>query len=91
MIGTIDVYLNAHNPNFPIEPVFTFVTSPQSFRIRNVPRKVGKWNITNVFVNVSYPDNSTVSKECVLVGEIWVATKEWVEERLAQLLTQLQS
>ena len=74
MIGTIDVCLNAHNPNFPLEPVFTFVNSSQSFRIRNVPKKIGKWSITNVTVNVSYPDNTIVSKECVLTGGVWVAT-----------------
>ncbi len=74
MIGTIDVCLNAHNPNFPLEPVFTFVNSSQSFRVRNVPKKIGKWNITNVTVNVSYPDNTIVSKECVLTGGVWVAT-----------------
>lgn len=74
MIGTIDISLNTHNPNIPIKPVFTFASSPQSFRIGNVPRKVGRWDITNVFVNVSYPDNSTVAKECVLAGGVWVAT-----------------
>ena len=74
MIGTIDVHIQAHNPNFPLEPVFTFVNSGQSFRIRNVPKKIGQWSITAVTVNLSYPDNSTISKECVLTGGVWVAT-----------------
>lgn len=74
MIGTIDILLQAHNPNFPLEPVFTFVNSAQSFRIRNVPKKIGQWSITAVTVNLSYPDNSTISKECILTGGVWVAT-----------------
>lgn len=80
MIGTIDVKIQAHNPSFPLEPVFTFINSAQSFRIRNVPRAVGKWNITNVFVRLAYPDNTTVQKECVLNGNIWIGTVEGCAE-----------
>ena len=53
MIGTIDIQIQAHNPNFPLEPVFTFVNSSQSFRVRNVPKKIGQWSITAVSVNLS--------------------------------------
>lgn len=76
MIGTIDVKVQAHNPNFPLEPVFTFINSAQSFRIRNVPRAIGKWDITKVFIHLNYPDNTTVQKECVLNGNIWIGTVE---------------
>lgn len=76
MIGTIDIKVAAHNPNFPLEPVFTFINSAQSFRIRNVPRAIGKWNITNVFIHLNYPDNTTIQKECVLNGNIWIGTVE---------------
>ena len=76
MIGIIDVKIQAHNPNFPLDPVFTYKDSPQSFRIRNVPKKIGKWEITKVFVDVSYPDNTTVSQECVLTGGTWIGTVE---------------
>lgn len=74
MIGTIDVKVQAHNPNFPLDPVFTFVNSSQSFRIRDVPKRIGNWSITNVFVNITYPDNTVISKECLLVGGVWVGT-----------------
>lgn len=76
MIGTISVKIAAHNPSFPLEPVFTFVNSAQSFRIMNVPRKIGQWDITKVFVNLLYPDNTTITKECVLNGSVWVGTVE---------------
>ena len=74
MIGYMDVKVQAHNPDFPLEPVYVFVNSAQSFRIKNVPKRIGKWDITNVYVNVSYPDNTTVSKECVPNGCVWVGT-----------------
>ena len=74
MIGIVDVKLQSHNPNFPLEPVFTFINSDSSFRVRNVPKQIGQWKITKVFVNLSYPDNTVVSKECVLNGGIWVGT-----------------
>lgn len=74
MIGTLSVKIAAHNPSFPLEPVFTFVNSAQSFRIMNVPRKIGRWDITKVFVNLEYPDTTTVRKECVLNGSVWVGT-----------------
>lgn len=76
MIGTLSVKIAAHNPSFPLEPVFTFVNSAQSFRIMNVPRKIGQWDITKVFVNLLYPDNTTITKECVLNGSVWVGTVE---------------
>lgn len=76
MIGTLDIKVAAHNPNFPLEPVFTFINSAQSFRIRNVPRAIGKWNITKVFIHLNYPDNTTIQKECVLNGNIWIGTVE---------------
>ena len=40
----------------------------------NVPRKIGRWDITKVFVNLEYPDTTTVRKECVLNGSVWVGT-----------------
>ena len=76
MIGTISVKIAAHNPSFPLEPIYTFTDSAQSFRIMNVPRRIGKWNIEKVFVNLSYPDNTTITKECVLNGSVWVGTVE---------------
>jgi hypothetical protein len=48
MIGTIDVDIQAHNPSMPLWPVKAFVNSPTSVRLRNVPKKIGKWNITTI-------------------------------------------
>lgn len=74
MIGTIDVAINAANPSMPLAPVRAFVNSPTSVRLRNVPRKIGQWNITSVQVVAVYPDNSINSVNCVLSGGVWVGT-----------------
>ena len=74
MIGTIEVFPQAHSPDFPLDTLKSFVNSPSSIRVRNVPRKVGNWCITNVFATIAYPDNTVKTVECVLTGGIYVAT-----------------
>lgn len=74
MIAVINVEIQAANPSMPLFPWRAYVNSPSSLRIRNVPRRVGNWNIDKVYVSAAYPDNSIKSAECVLVGGIWVCT-----------------
>lgn len=74
MIAVINVEITAANPSMPLFPWRAYVNSPSSLRIRNVPRRVGNWNIDKVYVSAAYPDNSIKSAECVLVGGIWVCT-----------------
>lgn len=74
MIGTIEVFPQAHSPDFPLDTLKSFVNSPSSIRVRNVPRKVGNWCITNVFATIAYPDNTVKTVECVLTGGVYVAT-----------------
>ena len=76
MIGTVDIAVQAKFPNMPLEPMFAYVGSASSIRVRNVPKKIGKWNITNVFFQVTYPDASVKTAECVLVGGVWTGTVE---------------
>lgn len=76
MLGTIDIAVNAKFPNMPLEPMFAFVGSASSIRVRNVPKKIGEWKITNVYFTVHYPDDSVKSAQCVLTGGIWVGTVE---------------
>lgn len=65
MIGTISVEIQAANPSMPLFPLRAFINSPTSLRIRNVPKKIGDWSITKVYVSAAYPDNSIQSTECV--------------------------
>lgn len=74
MVGTVDICLNAANPNFPIKPVYSFVGSPSNYRILNVPKKIGNWEVTSVSVSCAYADNSIESVSAVRVGGVWVAS-----------------
>lgn len=74
MIGIVEVQHSAHRPNMPLEPLFAFTNSPSSVRVRNVPRQIGAWKITKVYVTAMYPDNTSRSAQCELVGGVWVGT-----------------
>lgn len=76
MIGTIDIKCNAAHPNLPLSPLYTFKDSPSSIRVMDVPKKVGNWSIDKVALQITYPDGSIVSKECVKNGALWVGTIE---------------
>lgn len=74
MIGIVDVEIQAANPNMPLYPLRAFVNSPSSLRIRNVPKKIGTWNITSVQLVAAYPDNTIKTANCKLIGCVWVGT-----------------
>lgn len=74
MICTVEVRCNAANPNLPLKQFVSFKGSPSSIRVLDVPKKIGEWNITNVYVQVKYPDDTTISKECVRNGSVWIGT-----------------
>ena len=76
MIGTIDIEIQAKNPNMPLWPLRAYIGSPSSLRVRNVPKKIGKWEITAVRVSVVYPDTELKTAQCVLTGGVWVGTVE---------------
>ena len=76
MIGVVDIECQALNPNMPLHPLRAFVNSPSSIRVRNVPRKIGKWNINKVTIVAIYPDSTSQTAECVLTGGVWVGTIE---------------
>ena len=74
MIAVVDVQVNAANPAMPLFPMRAFQDSPSSIRIRNVPKKIGNWRITQVYFSAEYPDNTTTTVQCSLVGGVWVGT-----------------
>lgn len=74
MIGTVDIEVNAKHPEWPLDRFYAFVSSPSAVRVKKVPRKIGEWSITSVYVTANYPDNTSRSVECVKSGEIWIAT-----------------
>lgn len=76
MIGTICIGLNAAHPNIPLATSYTVKGSPSSFRITEVPTKIGNWKIEEVLVSVVTPDNEQLTAQCKKVGDIWVGTIE---------------
>lgn len=74
MIGTLNVAVNAANPNIPLKTLFAYIHSPSSIRIIDVPKKIGKWIITQVYFTANYPDNRIVTAQCVLTGGCWTGT-----------------
>lgn len=76
MIGTVDVAVQALNPSMPLYPMRAFVSSPTSIRVRNVPKRIGKWAIESVQFVAAYPDGSIKTAQCVLTGGVWVGTIE---------------
>lgn len=74
MVGTLDVAVQAQNPQNPLFPLVAYEKSSSSVRIRNVPKKIGQWTITSVVLAAQYPDNTTKAAQCVLVGGIWIGT-----------------
>ena len=74
MIGTLDVTVQAAHPAIPLPPLQSYVGSPSSVRVRNVPKRIGDWCIREVAITVIYPDGAIVSAPCVCVGGVWVGT-----------------
>lgn len=74
MIATIDVEMQAANPTMPLYPWRAFKGSSTSLRIRNIPKKIGTWQITSVDVQVEYPDNQILINTAKLVGGVWITT-----------------
>ena len=74
MIGTLDVTVQAAHPAIPLPPLQSYVGSPSSVRVRNVPKRIGDWCIREVAITVIYPDGAIVSAPCVCVGGVWVVT-----------------
>lgn len=76
MIAVVDVQIQAANPSMPLYPWRAFAGSPSSLRIRNVPKRIGNWNINRVYVSATYPDGSVKAADCVLTGGVYVCTVE---------------
>lgn len=74
MIGTIDVEVNAAHPNLPLCEFAAFVGSPSHVRVRNVPRGVGNWQLTAVYISANYPDNTSQTATLTHVGALWTGT-----------------
>ena len=75
MITPINIKVHASNPTLPIPEAVTFVTSPSTVFVHNVPPNCGRWAITAVSVAATFPDGSTTTRAAVQSANgVWVAT-----------------
>ena len=75
MIRTFQVRLNAAHPELPLFEASAIVGSASTAFIRGVPRAVGSWHITKVYVSADYPDGSNVVVEAAVGAEgVYTAT-----------------
>lgn len=74
MIGTIDIAVNAANPQLPLTTLAAYVSSPSHVRVLNVPRGIGAWQLTAVALEIAYPDGAVVSVPATRNGAVWSAT-----------------
>jgi hypothetical protein len=74
MISTQEIKCTAAHPDMPLQPLVAFRQSPSSIRILDVPRKIGSWEITRVYIQSEYPDGVITSKDCIRTGSVWVGT-----------------
>lgn len=58
----------------PLHPFFSFIGSPSTVKVTDVPKKIGLWQITNVYVKATYPDNTIHWADCTLTEGVYVAT-----------------
>lgn len=74
MISEISIRQNAANPNVALSTFYAFVSSYSNVRVKDIPSKIGTWELTALKVRVSYPDNTTHEDNCVNVDGVWVST-----------------
>ena len=58
MIGQIKVNLTSSNQNIPLRCIHQYRGSESTLEIVNVPDLTGIWRVKNIYVKVSYPDNT---------------------------------
>ena len=75
MIRALNIALNAAHPELPLPEAVAFESSPTALFVRGVPRRVGKWALTAVYVAMTRPDGSVATRSAVeSAGGVWTVT-----------------
>ena len=74
MIGNIDLRISATNPNISIGTVRCVKGSYNNLIFVGVPAAIGKWSITDVYVEIHHPDSSVEMTGCKQIGDVWSVT-----------------
>lgn len=73
MIRTVKLELHAAHPNMPLEPICVFAGSAATLTILNVPRAVGRRNVTGLRLDVKTP-TAEANYPAVRVGSCYEVT-----------------
>lgn len=74
MIATLNVKINAQAPEIALPCFASFNKSPTTLRIIDVPKKIGNWEVKEVYVKVNYPGNTSIEKQAVKANGVWQVT-----------------
>ena len=75
MFIELDVYDSSRHPNLPLPTFYGVADSPLTLSITGVPPALGKASITQVYVEITYPDETTETVHCVCEADgSWTAT-----------------
>ena len=75
MFIELDVYDSSRHPNLPLPTFYGVADSPLTISITGVPPALGKASITQVYVEITYPDETTETVHCVCEADgSWTAT-----------------
>lgn len=74
MIATIDIKCTAAHPEFPLQKITAFKDGNISLRIIDIPKKIGDWQINEVYVQIEQPDNTNKQHTATLTKGVWVVT-----------------
>ena len=74
MIGQIKVNLTASNQNIPLRFIHQYRGSESTLEIVNVPNLNGIWRVKNIYVKVSYPDNTENTYQAKKVQDSYICT-----------------
>lgn len=74
MIGDINIKPIAHNPSLALPTLNSFVGSPSTITVKDIPPQIGNWRITSLQIRAEYPDNSITVISCVQNGNSFVGT-----------------
>lgn len=77
MIATISVKCSAHNSEQNLDSLYSYIGSLMTVRVVDVPKKIGNWNIENVYFTFNN-GNEILSKQCVKSGSIYSVTVDGV-------------
>ena len=74
MISRIDVHNTSEFQTLPLKTLQAYVGSKSALEITNLPDLTGIWRVQNLYVRVSYPDNTENTYQAKKVQDSYICT-----------------